>query len=108
MYVHHGRRQAIGVHVPGRSSGKALGAGAGSGSGVGLVGVVDLPFGSPSEIRIGSLGELGWYSWDWNELAKSVGLTGSDKGHIAQEVQKVRPDLVVEKNGYLAVIYGGF
>ena len=59
-------------------------------------------------VKIGEKNDLPWYSWDWNELAKSIGLTGSDKGHIAQEVQKVRPDLVVEKNGYLAVIYGGF
>ena len=59
-------------------------------------------------IQIGEKNNLPWYSWDWNELAKGIGLTGSDKGHIAQEVQKVRPDLVIKQNGYLAVIYGGF
>ena len=59
-------------------------------------------------VKIGEKNGLNWYSWDWNKLAKGIGLTGSDKGHIAQEVQKVRPDLVVEQNGYLAVIYGGF
>lgn len=58
--------------------------------------------------KIGEKNNLPWYSWDWNGLAEKIGLTGSDEGHIAQEVQKVRPDLVVEKNGYLAVIYGGF
>ncbi len=59
-------------------------------------------------VKISEKNNLPWYSWDWNELAEAIGLTGSDKGHIAQEVQKVRPDLVVMQNGYLAVIYGGF
>ena len=59
-------------------------------------------------VEIGNKNNLPWYSWDWNDLAKSIGLTGSDEGHIAQEVQAVRPDLVIEQNGYLAVIYGGF
>jgi len=59
-------------------------------------------------VKIGEKNGLNWYSWDWNDLAKDIGLTGSDKGHIAQEVQKVRPDLVVTQNGYLAVNYGGF
>ena len=59
-------------------------------------------------VQTGEKNNLPWYSWDWNELAKDIGLTGSDEGHIAQEVQKVRPDLVVTQNGYLAVNYGGF
>ena len=59
-------------------------------------------------VKIGDKNNLPWYSWDWNELAKTIGLTGSDTGHIAQEVEKVRPDLVVMQNGFKAVIYGGF
>jgi len=59
-------------------------------------------------IKIGDKNGLSWYSWKWNKLAEAIGLTGIDEGHIAQEVQKVRPDLVVKQNGYLAVIYGGF
>ena len=59
-------------------------------------------------IKIGEKNGLNWYSWEWNELAKSIGLSGKDEGHIAQEVQEVRPDLVTTKNGYLAVNYGGF
>lgn len=58
--------------------------------------------------KVGEKNGLNWYTWDWNELAKDIGLTGSDEGHIAQEVQKVRPDLVITQNGYLAVNYGGF
>ena len=59
-------------------------------------------------VQAGEKNGLPWYTWDWNELAKDIGLTGSEEGHIAQEVQKVRPDLVVTQNGYLAVNYGGF
>jgi hypothetical protein len=51
---------------------------------------------------------LNWYRWDWNKLAEDIGLTGSEEGHIAQEVQAVRPDLVTTQDGYLAVNYGGF
>jgi hypothetical protein len=59
-------------------------------------------------LKIGEKNGLNWYSWDWNDLAKGIGLSGSDEGHIAQEVEEVRPDLVVMQNGYKAVIYGGF
>jgi len=59
-------------------------------------------------VKVGEKHNLPWYKWDWNELANAIGLTGSDEGHIAQEVQVVRPDLVVTQNGYLAVNYGGF
>lgn len=59
-------------------------------------------------VKVGVKHDLNWYRWDWNELANKIGLTGSDEGHIAQEVQIVRPDLVTTKNGYLAVNYGGF
>lgn len=59
-------------------------------------------------VKIGEKNNLPWYKWEWNDLAKNIGLTGSDEGHIAQEVQKVRPDLVIMQNGYLAINYGGF
>jgi len=59
-------------------------------------------------VKTGERNGLPWYSWDWNDIAKTIGLTGSDEGHIAQEVQEVRPDLVTTQNGYLAVNYGGF
>jgi len=59
-------------------------------------------------VKIGEKHDLPWYKWEWNDIAESIGLTGKEEGHIAQEVQKVRPDLVVTKNGYLAVNYGGF
>ena len=53
------------------------------------------------------IGEINGYEFDWNE--KSPGWArerGHDIGVIAQEVQKVVPEIVVErKNGYLGVDY---
>jgi len=59
-------------------------------------------------VKVDEKHDLPWYTWDWNELAEDIGLTGVSEGHIAQEVQEVRPDLVTTKNGYLAINYGGF
>lgn len=58
--------------------------------------------------EIGEKNGFKWYSWLWNELASGIGLTGESEGHIAQEVQEKRPDLITEKDGYLAINYGGF
>ena len=58
--------------------------------------------------RIGTLGDFGWYTWDWNEDAK---LVGADKqpsyGVIAQEVAKTRPEAIGSSSGYLTVDYRG-
>jgi len=43
---------------------------------------------------------LNWYAWDWKDGS------GSSFGVIAQEVQKVRPDAVLEIDGMLHVNYG--
>jgi hypothetical protein len=59
-------------------------------------------------VKVDMKHDLPWYTWDWNSIAEGLGLTGSSEGHIAQEVQIVRPELVVERNGYLAINYGGF
>jgi hypothetical protein len=45
------------------------------------------------------------YSWTWNELAKSFGLTGDSFGVLAQEVNKTRPDAVITDGGYMKVKY---
>ena len=46
------------------------------------------------------------YSWDWNELADSLGIAGPTIGVIAQEVIKTRPDLVsIDDAGYYTVNY---
>ena len=44
-----------------------------------------------------------WYTWDWNEIAESLGLSGSSSGVIAQE----NPDIsIMDESGYLKVNYG--
>lgn len=57
--------------------------------------------------KVGERFGFNWYRWTWNKAAEALGLGGSAEGVIAQEVEKVRPDLVVEVNGYKAVHYGG-
>lgn len=41
------------------------------------------------------------YTWTWNDKAYDLGLSGNDYGYLAQEVEKVWPELVhVDKSGY--------
>ena len=47
---------------------------------------------------------IGRYGWKWNDSAEEMGLSGSDQGYLAQEVEKVFPDLVHEtESGYKAI-----
>ena len=57
--------------------------------------------------RVGERNGFGWYQWEWNDEAASMGLSGDSEGVIAQEVEMVRPDLVHMIGGYKAVNYGG-
>lgn len=57
--------------------------------------------------KIGKIGEFNKYSWTWNEEGEKHGYFGNAEGVIAQEVQAVRPDLVIEEDGHLKVNYGG-
>lgn len=45
------------------------------------------------------------YSWRWNEKAAALGLSGEDRGVIAQEVEAINPAAVVERDGYKTVCY---
>lgn len=56
---------------------------------------------------IGHNGRFNIYSWDWNEEAKKLGLSGSSTGVMASEVEETNPELVSEINGYKAVNYEG-
>ncbi len=58
-------------------------------------------------IRVGEANGFNWYTWTWNKLAESIGLTGNSDGVIANEVQIKKPHLVIEQDGYLAVNYEG-
>jgi hypothetical protein len=55
---------------------------------------------------LGRIGKLNWYSWDWNSLGESIGLFGSTRGLIADEVVDVCPEAVSLKNGFMIVNYG--
>ena len=41
------------------------------------------------------------YTWTWNDKAYDLGLSGDDSGYLAQEIEKVWPELVrVDESGY--------
>lgn len=47
------------------------------------------------------------YEWEWNDEAEKKGLADNPTtGFIAQDVQKWRPDAVIERDGVLMVNYG--
>ena len=49
---------------------------------------------------------VGWYTWDWNDTAKQLGIGGPTEGVIAQELIKVDPSAVlVGEDGYYRVDY---
>lgn len=46
------------------------------------------------------------YTWKWNKLANSLGVTGISSGVLAQEVKKYMPEAVsTHRNGYYQVNY---
>ena len=55
----------------------------------------------------GAIGSLREYTWEWNDLAKSLQLDGQPTtGVVAQEAQLVFPQAVSQdSNGYLRVDY---
>lgn len=57
--------------------------------------------------RIGKVNGHNWYSWSWNKLAESIGLSGVSQGVLAQEVEKTNPELIGEREGYKTVNYVG-
>jgi hypothetical protein len=59
----------------------------------------------PIQNALDKVNELGGYTFDWNEELQKA-RKGHDIGVIAQEVQSVLPEVVVERdNGYLGVDY---
>ena len=46
------------------------------------------------------------YTWDWNDIAEGLGLTGSGKGVIADKVELKDPDAItIDESGYKKVDY---
>jgi hypothetical protein len=59
----------------------------------------------PIENALDKVNELGGYTFDWNEELQKA-RKGHDIGVVAQEVQSVLPEVVIERdNGYLAIDY---
>ncbi len=56
-------------------------------------------------VKLGTHKGFNIYSWTWNKLAETLGLNGSSYGVLAQEVQKIEPNAVNNRNGYLTVNY---
>ena len=54
---------------------------------------------------IGSKNGYKIWSWDWNEIARDLGLTGSSTGVMATEVKEKNPEAVGEKDGFMIVNY---
>lgn len=54
---------------------------------------------------VGDLNGHRVYTWTWNDKAKSLGLSGSSSGVIAQEVEKIAPHAVSERDGFKCVDY---
>lgn len=56
--------------------------------------------------QVGNIGGHNIYTWNWNKEANKLGLKGSSKGVIAQEVMKSNPDAVtLDNSGYYKVNY---
>ncbi len=49
---------------------------------------------------------VGWYTWDWNDTAKAMGIDDPTEGVIAQELKAVDPSAVIMgDDGYYSVDY---
>ena len=49
---------------------------------------------------------VGWYTWDWNDTAKAMGIDDPTEGVIAQELKEVDPSaVIVGDDGYYRVDY---
>ena len=56
--------------------------------------------------RIGTENGFNTYSWDWNEKALELGLSGSSAGVMADEVKDIMPEAIkIHESGYMMVNY---
>ncbi len=61
-----------------------------------------------SIVKIGEINGFNVYSWTWNQIAKAVfNLEGNGQGVMADEVETIRPDLIMIVDGYKTVNYSG-
>ena len=55
--------------------------------------------------KVGNENGYNVYTWDWNEKAHQLGLHGSGRGVIADEVKKIKPEAVKRHAGFDTVDY---
>ena len=55
--------------------------------------------------KVGEQSGFNIYTWDWNKVAEVLGLKGSSKGVMADEVKLVRPEAIAFKLGFMHVDY---
>ena len=56
-------------------------------------------------VKTGKQNGFNIYSWDWNEIAKNLGLIGKGAGVMANEVKAIMPEAVINEQGYMKVNY---
>ena len=94
-----------------QAGGAAFGGGGGGASG-GTPGAFSHSIGDFSDpslkenvARTGTENGHNTYTWDWNEDANELGMSGSSFGVMADEVLKINPDAVTISEGYMRVNY---
>jgi hypothetical protein len=56
-------------------------------------------------VKLGRVNGFNFYAFDWNILAKELGLTGATCGCMADEVYKENPEAVFIKDDFMMVNY---
>ena len=58
-------------------------------------------------VKVGERSGLNVYTWVWNKVAESLGLSGESVGYMADEVKYKYPEAISYESGYMKVNYGG-
>jgi hypothetical protein len=70
-----------------------------------LAGIFSDPKLKANIVKTGKQNGFNIYTWDWNELANKLGLSGKAEGVMANEVKAVMPQAVRNDQGYMKVNY---
>ena len=53
--------------------------------------------------KIGEKSGFNIFTWDWNDLAETIGLKGQSRGVMADEVNMVNPNAITFERGFMKV-----
>lgn len=104
QYGQIGQTQAQGITAGAQAQQQAYGNLMGLGGQIGAAALMSDVRLKDNVVKIGdtSHSDINKYTWDWKPES---GKTGSEDGYLAQEVEKIWPDLVVEGNdGYKRIL----